>query len=737
MATRWLRLVLAVSVAAATCMVPFSVAGAEGASDLTSCDAPGAHGFSDIPTGASYATAVAWLAGSGITTGIKPGVYGPRQAVSRAQLAVFLWRSSGEPEVEGTHGFSDVPEGSYYETAVTWLARSGITTGTEPSLYVPHDPVTRAQMAVFLWRADGRPSSGGEHGFADVPADSYFAAAVDWLAEIRITTGTGPGAYSPGQPVTRAQMAVFLHRSACDRGLPATSLQFRSEPGDYIGGGERQVWTPDDGTLSVTGGGAHVRAYFRSTDRETYWHLDFAAPVGDQLMPGPYPGTTRYPYQSPTAAGLDVDGSGRGCNTSSGEFTVRQLDTDAGGNIERLAIDFEQLCQGSSAPLRGTLRWNASDPAPSFVDGDADGVPDSVDNCDGEPNADQADADRDRVGDACDPTFETVSLHFRSDSDDYIGQGLTRTWFRTNGAFAAEATPGDGRVNITFDGGETDWRLDFVAPAGERLMPGPYQSAARFPGQSVTVPGMSIAGTGRSCSTVRGSFTVRELDTDPNGVVHRLAIDFEQFCSNRIGALRGTVLFHSSDVFPPVVHSDGDGIPDTLDNCDLVDNPDQADTDRDRIGDACDPSSENVSLFFQSDVDDYIGRGVTQTWYRTEGAFTATTTPFRHIVDLRFDAGGTYWTLNFSTGNGSMGTALTPGTYLNAERHATQSPGSPGLDVGGSGRGCNKLTGEFIVHEFEAVGTTTVTRFSADFVQHCEGRTPALRGSIRYNATTP
>ena len=40
---------------------------------------------------------------------------------------------------------------------------------------------------------------------------------------------------------------------------------------------------------------------------------------------------------------------------------------------------------------------------------------------------------------------------------------------------------------------------------------------------------------------------------------------------------------------PPVIGSDGDGVPDDFDNCINVANPDQLDSDGDLIGDACDP----------------------------------------------------------------------------------------------------------------------------------------------------
>ena len=48
--------------------------------------------------------------------------------------------------------------------------------------------------------------------FADVPADAYYAKAVQWAYEQKITGGTGANTYSPDDPCTRAQMATFLYR---------------------------------------------------------------------------------------------------------------------------------------------------------------------------------------------------------------------------------------------------------------------------------------------------------------------------------------------------------------------------------------------------------------------------------------------------------------------------------------------------------------------------------------------
>ena len=180
-----------------------------------------ADGFTDVPPDAYYAAAVDWLVDRGITTGTTATTYSPDDPVTRAQMAAFLYRYGLDTKV-WTHPFTDVPVGAYYENAVGWLAAHGITTGTSPTTYSPHQTVTRAQMAAFLWRYAGEPPvSGSPSPFTDVPSGMYYTDAVEWLVSRGITTGTSLTTYSPDQVVTRGQMAAFLWRLA---GGPATAL---------------------------------------------------------------------------------------------------------------------------------------------------------------------------------------------------------------------------------------------------------------------------------------------------------------------------------------------------------------------------------------------------------------------------------------------------------------------------------------------------------------------------------
>jgi hypothetical protein len=93
------------------------------------------------------------------------------------------------------------------------LFHNGITGGCAGGNYCPGNSVTRAQMAVFLLKAEHGaayvpPTCQGT--FPDVTCPSLFADWIEQLAAEGITGGCGGGNYCPDSSVTRRQMAVFL-----------------------------------------------------------------------------------------------------------------------------------------------------------------------------------------------------------------------------------------------------------------------------------------------------------------------------------------------------------------------------------------------------------------------------------------------------------------------------------------------------------------------------------------------
>lgn len=169
--------------------------------------------FTDVAGSAFYAPAVGWLAANGITNGTSPTTFSPDDPVTRGQMAAFLYRYAGEPGGAPENPFADVARNRYFARPIDWLYAQGITTGTSTTSFSPDQVVSRGQMATFLWRMEGEQAA-PVAGFADVSRSRYYAEAVDWLYDRGITTGTSSTTFSPEDPVTRGQMATFLWRLA-------------------------------------------------------------------------------------------------------------------------------------------------------------------------------------------------------------------------------------------------------------------------------------------------------------------------------------------------------------------------------------------------------------------------------------------------------------------------------------------------------------------------------------------
>ena len=114
--------------------------------------------------------------------------------------------------------FPDVPNDNIFYKFVENLFHNGVTGGCAGGNYCPTNPVTRAQMAVFLLKAKNgssyTPPACTGTVFTDVPCTGGpFDPWIEDLAAQQITGGCGNNMYCPDATVTRKQMAVFLLKS--------------------------------------------------------------------------------------------------------------------------------------------------------------------------------------------------------------------------------------------------------------------------------------------------------------------------------------------------------------------------------------------------------------------------------------------------------------------------------------------------------------------------------------------
>ena len=110
--------------------------------------------------------------------------------------------------------FEDVSSDSYYAKAVSWATESKITAGISKTAFCPDAACTRAQVVTFLWRTAGSPApKSTKIPFTDVPADSYYHDAILWAIENNITAGTSDTSFSPDAKCSRGQIVTFLWRT--------------------------------------------------------------------------------------------------------------------------------------------------------------------------------------------------------------------------------------------------------------------------------------------------------------------------------------------------------------------------------------------------------------------------------------------------------------------------------------------------------------------------------------------
>jgi hypothetical protein len=362
----------------------------------------------------------------------------------------------------------------------------------------------------------------------------------------------------------RALLALTLAFAVCGfvpaqaAASPTSFVTMFSDPGDWIGGGTQRLFDPSDASMSVIGTPADVSVDVSGGTLGDYYTLEFAAAPGHSLAPGVYVDAQRAPFREAGHPGIDIYGSGRGCNTISGLFEVRDIGVNGAGNVNRLWLVYEQHCEGANAALFGevrlgeppsadpaltaprTVRWPASDAGrastvvpvtlhafdgpvtvtgTSLVGANPSDFGIRADECTGKTllgsscevwvryvpaNAGTRFATL-RISDSA-GTHRDVALQgfayggstrvtMTSDPGDYIGQGLNWSYSIAHDDLGA----GGSRQLVGFGVNAANgdwWSADFAPAQGDILTPGTYPNATRYPFNG-TGPGLDVSGNGR------------------------------------------------------------------------------------------------------------------------------------------------------------------------------------------------------------------------------------------------
>ena len=187
-------------------------------SDIKKSEKDPGVAFEDVEAGAYYDEPVQWAVEKNITNGYGSATtFCPDITCSRGQIVTFLWRAKGSPEPTSLNNpFIDVASDAYYYKAVLWAVENGITAGYgSDNIFNPDGACNRAQVATFLWRAEGKPAVNDRtNPFVDVKEGEYYYDAVLWAVENGVTNGYGGNTtFAPDVNCSRGQIVTFLYRA--------------------------------------------------------------------------------------------------------------------------------------------------------------------------------------------------------------------------------------------------------------------------------------------------------------------------------------------------------------------------------------------------------------------------------------------------------------------------------------------------------------------------------------------
>jgi len=298
------------------------------------------------------------------------------------------------------------------------------------------------------------------------------------------------------------------------------------------------------------------------------------------------------------------------------------------------------------------------------------------------------------------PSFIDLS----SDAGDYIGQGLDYSYSKADSVLTVTAT--DAHLSISVDGDE-GWTGEFQLPDTlTRLEPGTYDNLTRYPFHDAAVGGLSWYGEGRGCNTLTGSINIDTVTYDGSDLTD-IDLRFEQNCEGGVPALRGEIHWDTDDttVPPGPVEPPPAGLWAPVDGVT--------------------PVTGNY-VYLESQPGDFIGGGAIGLYTDADSTITLNTNEGLLSVGVN---GPDNWNGDFRTMN--VISQFEAGYYGDLQRYPFDNPAKGGLNWSGNGRGCNTLTGWFVVDSVTYDGAS-LTAIDLRFEQHCEGNSPALNVEIHW-----
>lgn len=170
--------------------------------------------YQDVQEDQYYTDAVEWAVVDNIF--VPEGkTFGVGKLATRAECVMVLYKAAGSPHLfygMDTIPFVDVKETDEWCDAVIWAYNNGITKGMDEKHFNPNGTLTRAEMFTMLWRVDGGRTNNTKIYFTDVVEGSYYETAVRWGYDQKLVKGVSDTSFAPKNTLKRVDLLTFCYR---------------------------------------------------------------------------------------------------------------------------------------------------------------------------------------------------------------------------------------------------------------------------------------------------------------------------------------------------------------------------------------------------------------------------------------------------------------------------------------------------------------------------------------------
>ncbi|MCR5067645.1 MAG: BspA family leucine-rich repeat surface protein [Erysipelotrichaceae bacterium] len=175
--------------------------------------------FIDVAEDTASFEHIAWAYNNGIVNGMSGynNIFSPQGNCERMNFCIMLWKMMGKPAPGKKTPFKDLKGLSTNNVkAITWCYNKKIVAGYTKTTFKPHNNITRAQLAIMIWKFAGKPSVDGMScPYTDIEVTKTFTAnnrkAVIWCYNNGMINSIEGDKFLPDLEGTRALLTEMLY----------------------------------------------------------------------------------------------------------------------------------------------------------------------------------------------------------------------------------------------------------------------------------------------------------------------------------------------------------------------------------------------------------------------------------------------------------------------------------------------------------------------------------------------